>query len=94
MNPEGETSMHYKNAALILPDVLLRELQKYAAGEAIYVPMINERKKWGEGSGSRAYYRERNDSIRETHQSGKSHEQLAEQFGLSVESIRRIIYQV
>ena len=30
--------MKYKNAQDILPDQLLRELQKYVSGETIYVP--------------------------------------------------------
>ena len=40
--------MKYKNASDILPDELLKEIQKYAAGETIYIPMSeNDRKEWG-----------------------------------------------
>ena len=45
--------MRYLNASDILPDELLREIQKYTQGEAIYIPREQERRKWGESSGSR-----------------------------------------
>lgn len=48
--------MKYRNASEILPDKLLREIQKYTSGEAIYIPQATERQKWGEGSGARRYY--------------------------------------
>lgn len=85
--------MNYKNALHVLPDELLKEVQKYAAGENLYIPKIEERKKWGESSGARAYYRERNEKIRVAYKEGKSQEQIAQEFGLSVESIRRILSQ-
>jgi len=57
--------MKYRNASEILPDPLLKELQKYAGGETLYVPAAGERRAWGEGSGSRRYYAERNEEIRQ-----------------------------
>ena len=56
--------MKYKNAAHVLPDELLKEVQKYVTGEAIYIPKQEEKRKWGEGSGARQFYRERNERIR------------------------------
>ena len=48
--------MKYKNANDILPDELIKELQKYICGEIIYVPKPKEsHKKWGEVSGGRKY---------------------------------------
>lgn len=44
--------MNYLNASHVLPDELLREVQKYAAGENLYIPKNEEKKKWGEGSGA------------------------------------------
>lgn len=85
--------MRYKNASQILPDELLKEVQKYASGEAIYIPNPEERKKWGEGSGARAYYRMRNAEIRKQYKEGTGQVELAKQYGLSVESIRRILYK-
>lgn len=84
--------MKYRNASEILPDKLLREIQKYTSGEAIYIPQITERQKWGEGSGARRYYEERNQKICEKYEDGMPIEELAATFNLSVETIRKILY--
>lgn len=84
--------MKYRNASHVLPDELLKEIQKYVNGEAIYIPKPDEKKKWGEGSGARKFYQERNEKIRADYQTGMSIEGLMEKYGLSAESIKRIIY--
>ena len=83
--------MKYHNASEILPDPLLKELQKYAGGETLYVPATGERKAWGEGSGTRRYYAERNDEIRQKFRRGAAVDALAEEYGLSEERIRKIV---
>ena len=86
--------MRYLNASEILPDELLREIQKYTQGETLYIPKENERKKWGENSGSRSYYIERNSKILEKYrENGCSIQELTDEFKLSVESIRKIIFK-
>lgn len=85
--------MRYKNASDILPDELLKELQKYVSGEALYVPSDKERKKWGAGSGARKFYTQRNDEIRYKFFHKVSIEQLAEEYCLSTETIRKIVYK-
>ena len=84
--------MKYKNAQEILPDRLLKELQKYVSGETIYVPNAEGKKPWGESSGARSYYRQRNEQIREKYRNGTKIEQLAEEYSLSADSIRKIVY--
>ena len=84
--------MKYKNAQDILPDRLLKELQQYVSGETIYVPSAQGKKQWGETSGSRTYYKQRNEQIREKHRSGSTLEELADSYNLSVDSIRKILY--
>ena len=84
--------MKYRNASEILPDPLLKELQKYAGGEVLYIPTEGHRKAWGEGSGSRRYYAERNDEIRQKFRRGVKMDTLAEEYGLSRERIRKIVY--
>lgn len=84
--------MKYKNAQEILPDKLLKELQKYIAGETLYIPSAVSKKTWGETSGARNYYKQRNDKICKLHANGHKIEQLADEFNLSVDSIRKIIY--
>ncbi|HIZ55837.1 MAG TPA: hypothetical protein H9671_06490 [Firmicutes bacterium] len=84
--------MKYKNAQDILPDKLLKELQQYVSGETLYVPNAQTKKGWGTVSGSRRYYQERNDRIIKKFKSGSIVEDLAEEFNLSVDSIRKIVY--
>lgn len=84
--------MKYKNAQDILPDRLLKELQQYVSGETIYVPNAQGKKQWGETSGARNYYKQRNEQIRRKHRSGSSLEELAEEYSLSADSIRKIVY--
>jgi len=85
--------MKYRNASHVLPDELLKEIQKYVTGEAIYIPQAEEKKRWGEGSGARRFYRERNEKIQADHQGGMSVAELAEKYALSEESIKRVIYR-
>ena len=84
--------MRYRNASEILPDPLLKELQKYAGGETLYVPAAGERKAWGEGSGTRRYYAERNGEIQQKYRRGIKVDALAAEYGLSEERVRKIIY--
>lgn len=85
--------MKYKNASEVLPDELLREIQKYASGEALYIPAAGERKKWGDGSGAKVFYEQRNEEIRYKFSLGAAIEQLAGEYCLSIETIRKIVYR-
>jgi len=85
--------MKYKNASDVLPDNLLREVQKYAAGETLYVPKDKDRQKWGEKTGARTFFQERNAEIRQSYLRKMSIEHLAEEYCLSVETIRKIIFK-
>ena len=65
--------MKYKNANDIIPETLLAEVQKYAAGDLLYIPQLKERRKsWGEGSGARQYLRKRNQEIRDRFDQGQT----------------------
>lgn len=86
--------MKYRNASEVLPDKLLQELQKYAAGEVLYVPADRERKKWGSSSGARVYYEQRNEEIRHKYFSlHTSIDALCDEFGLSYETVKKILYR-
>ena len=85
--------MKYKNASDVLPEELLKEVQKYAAGETLHFPKDTERGKWGHKTGARAYFEARNAEIRRKYLSKMSIEHLAEEYCLSAETIRKIIFK-
>ena len=86
--------MKYINAKVLLPDALIKELQKYIQGGYIYVPTDPaQQKRWGEVSGYRQELQQRNYKIIEEYKHGTSMNDLAEKYCLSVYAIRKIIYQ-
>ena len=85
--------MKYVNAAEVLPEKLLRELQTYVDGELLYIPKASVKKGWGASSGSRLFYQERNERIRKLFQEGCSVNMLAEQYSLAYSTMKNIIYQ-
>ncbi|MCE5235745.1 MAG: CD3324 family protein [Clostridiaceae bacterium] len=86
--------MRYRNASEILPDDLLKELQKYAQGEILYIPSDRDRKKWGADTGARRFYEQRNGEIRHKYFHLKVRiDILCEEYNLSDETIRKILYR-
>ncbi|CAN7504946.1 CD3324 family protein [Paenibacillus sp. LjRoot153] len=85
--------MKYISAETVLPDDLLKEIQKYVQGRMVYIPNSEgSRKKWGEKSGNRNYLNLRNVQIREKFNEGATIDQLSELFSLSHDSIKKIVY--
>lgn len=85
--------MKYINADAVLPEELIKEIQKYVQGEILYVPIPEGlRKKWGESSGNRAYLHNRNTEIRQKFQAGGTIAELADHYCLSCDSIKKIVY--
>lgn len=84
--------MKYINAAEVLPERLLKELQTYLDGEMLYIPRASTKKGWGTDSGSRTFYRERNEEIKGLYKKGTSIETLAKQYRLADSTIKKIIY--
>lgn len=84
--------MQYINAADVLPEELLKELQTYVKGDLLYVPNDDTQKRWGEKSGSRTYYRMRNSEIKRTYRDGKSISQISDLYGLAFDTVKKIIY--
>lgn len=86
--------MKYKNANNILPEYLLLEIQKYIQGEYLYIPALKSSyKKWGEKSGIRKILACRNEEIIKKRKQGSSISDLAEEYCLSIHSIKQIIYK-
>lgn len=84
--------MKYENAKELLPEVLLKEVQKYAGGKLLYIPVENESKSWGEASGYRQKLLKRNVIISNRYKSGATLSELAEEYFLSLDSIKKIVY--
>ncbi len=84
--------MKYINAAEILPERLLKELQTYVDGAILYIPKASSKKEWGEANGSRTFYQERNQEIQRLFQLGFSIDALADQYGLACSTIKKIVY--
>ena len=85
--------MKYVNANKVLPEKLIMEIQKYVQGETIYIPKpVTEYRKWGALSGGRQLLDRRNVAIKKSFISGCSIQQLADEYYLSTETIKKIVY--
>ena len=84
--------MKYINAAEILPEKLLKELQTYIEGEILYIPKTSAKKQWGTTTGSRLFYLKRNEEIQKYYKEGYSIDMLAKRYGLAYSTIKKIIY--
>jgi len=83
----------YINATKVLPEKLIVEIQKYIQGETLYIPkQETEYRKWGSLSGGRQMLDRRNAAIKNSFAGGKSIEQLANEYYLSTETIKKIVY--
>lgn len=86
--------MNYVRVDTILPDDLIKEIQKYIQGEYIYIPSPPEiRKRWGEKSKSRDYIHGRNAEILRKYINKHTISNLAEEYFLSESSIKKIVYK-
>lgn len=84
--------MKYINAADILPEKLLRQLQTYIDGDVLYIPKASKKMEWGTVNGSRLFYQERNKEIQRLYKEGHSIGALAEKYNLAHSTIKKIIY--
>lgn len=86
--------MKYSNIYNVLPIDIIKIIQEYVDGEYLYIPRKEEeKKKWGEQSGSRNTLKKRNSEIYLKYIKGDEILDLAQEYYLSDKSIRRIISQ-
>ena len=84
--------MGYVHALEILPQGLIKEIQKHVNGQVIYIPKIKAtRCKWGEKTASKSYFKERNFEIYNSFKNGTTIFELSEKYFLTPKSIQRII---
>ncbi|MBW9158758.1 hypothetical protein G9F71_010120 [Clostridium sp. FP2] len=85
--------MKYLNAAEVLPEYLLFEIQKHIKGEILYIPSGEKQIGWGEKNGSRGYFENRNKQIKQQYKNGYDLEKISQEYGLAFETIRKILYK-
>jgi len=86
--------MPYANAESRLPPELVAELQKYAAGELLYIPRpAEDHCPWGQKNGSRERFEARNAEIRTLKAQGHTIDSLADRYCLSPDAIRKVLYR-
>ncbi|HPE37778.1 MAG TPA: CD3324 family protein [Spirochaetales bacterium] len=86
--------MSYIKGDETLPPELLAEIQKYVQGALVYIPRPpQERMAWGHKNGARMLLDQRDDAIRQAKSAGVSINDLADQYALSTDAIRKILYR-
>ncbi len=84
--------MAYQNAFELLPEEIVKEIQKYVNGTVLYIPRKpKERLPWGSKTASKEMLQRRNQQIYQEYQMGKSTRELAGNYYLDIKSIQRII---
>ena len=85
--------MAYINGKEVLPEELLKEIQKYFKGGIIYIPDTDEtRKPWGSNTETKRILDKSNFEIRTKKLSCVSIKELMEEYHLSYDSIKKILY--
>ena len=85
--------MAYINGKEVLPEYLLKEVQKYFKGGIIYIPESeNGRREWGSRTNTRKELKLRNIEIKDKKINGASINELMEEYHLSYDSIKKIVY--
>ena len=84
--------MGYTNAGVVLPDALIREIQRYVNGISLYIPQVKRKK--AELNPYRCEIRDRNREIYRSFLDGNSVSELSGRFFLSEKSIYRIVSQM
>lgn len=88
--------MKYRNAKDVLPKELLREVKKYASGLLLYVPSEEADRLDAQMKRPLTEFRQsiliRNQRIYNEYLSGKSVSELAEQYYLSLDTVKKMVY--
>lgn len=85
--------MKYVNATEVLPKNLLNEIQKYIAGEILYIPQLEGVKNsWGSKTGVKQEIINRNKQIKFEKENGSTIDELMLKYNLSYDTIKKIIY--
>ncbi|RDU25183.1 CD3324 family protein [Anaerosacchariphilus polymeriproducens] len=84
--------MGYKNVRELLPEELIRQIQKYIDGENVYIPRKEEnRKSWGDGTNTKKLVNSRNKEIYQKYQLGYRVTDLSNEYHISTQGIYKIL---
>ena len=85
--------MKYINATEVLPKNLLNEIQRYIAGEILYIPQPEGQKNsWGSKTGVKQELINRNKQIKFEKENGSTIDELMLKYNLSYDTIKKIVY--
>lgn len=82
--------MSYIRAEDVLPKKMIKTIQQYVDGKAIYIPS-KQKKAWGSETNTRYDLLERNRQIYAAFHAGETAETLAQTHSLTIKSVQRII---
>lgn len=85
--------MSYIKAEDVLPMDLIKTIQQFVDGKAIYIPSL-QKKAWGSEKNSLEILLKRNLQIFEAYLAGKPVKLLAEEHSLSVKTVQKIIRRI
>lgn len=86
--------MKYAKAQDVLPEEIVKIIQRYVDGKYLYVPRKDENHRaWGEKTGIKKSLKMRNNEIYKKYIDGATIDELTQEYYLSEKSIRRIIGQ-
>lgn len=86
--------MQYINAKDILPENLLVQIQQYVKGCAIYIPQYDDIKdSWGTKTDTKIELTKRNNEIKLKKKSRVTIDELMEEYHLSYDTVRSIVYR-
>lgn len=88
----GGKHLGYKNGKEILPDELIKQIQKYVDGQNVYIPCKgNKRRYWGENTSTKQVLELRNIEIFNKYQIGYRVIELAKEYHLSEQAIYKVL---
>lgn len=86
--------MSYINGKDVLPDTVLKEIQKYFSGGLMYIPKTDEQRcKWGTKTTTKFELEKRNREICYKKKNGCSIQELMDEYHLAYDTIKKIIYR-
>lgn len=86
--------MQYMNAKDVLPETLLIQIQQYVKGCAIYIPQyVDMQESWGTRTETKNKLAKRNNEIKHKKKCGVTIDELMQEYNLSYDTVKSIVYR-